>query len=298
MIVALAIALTHCALYSFAQCPNDICINAIEIDCTPTAFDNYDCTVYDFQLSGMSRLVGNCNNSNMSNCGGVDYTSIHTDLWFGFYLDSPSFYDINVATNYSCTVCSLSGSKGVSVFIWRTDSGCEDAYIVFAKHCPNAACWSGDVGQVYGAQGEYGQQNHYLTVEFLSSGQYYVQVQAWGWGPNHPNFWDYSKGSGTISICPTTPLSTKPNLRNEGKTLHWTGLTETDWTIFELGEDLVWNEIGRTDEKQFEIHRTGYYIVAGSTGFSNIVNIELQNINAPILYNEIGQEGVKTGIKK
>jgi len=281
-------------------CTNDLCVNAIEIGCEPVEFTNVTCNIFDFDDNNMSRLVGNCTNSNLSQCGGNNWTAYHADMWFSFVIDTPGYYDLNTFTNYSCVNC---GSGTLRLFLWHTYGSCEDAQIVYSLHCPQSVCWAGNIGEYLGDEAGYYEDSYSMMMEFLVTGQYYVQVDAWGWGPNHPDF-EYSMGSGTISICPVVPLSLKPTLDINESLVTWDGVTSTDWTLFHADFNGEFTEVVRTDEKEFNLEGFefsegyNYFVVAGSTGFSNTVSLDVRYSNrAEGRYDILGREGVKIWIK-
>ena len=278
--------------FDFGGCVNDLCENAIQIGCSPTNFSNIDCNLFDFSQNNMSMNVGNCNNSMMSSCG-AGAGGLQSDVWFSFEITETGYYDLNTFSDYDCTDCG--SASGIQTYLWYTPDGCEDAYIVYSQYCAQSVCWGGAIGDYTGDEGGYGQQSYSMMIDFLQTGQYYFQIDGWGWGQNHPEF-DYSSGSGTVSICQTIPLSTKPELFISGNDLYWTGETTTHWTVFKLDNDLNWKQIGQTDEKTFEITENGYYIVANNSGFSNALHVQFESNNQPTRYDIIGREGVKIGI--
>lgn len=304
-------------LWTFAQCPNDFCEGAIEVGCYPTSFDNYECT--DEQLCV----------SPHPQSSGCSYGYQYNSQWFWWEVMEAGLYTVEISTNFisetsgwnlcsgmyegsqwalsynECTnwiVNSINFNQQQNCFCagspWPFGAG------AWVGHCnlspcgfqhPLGAFWwpyahfPTDIGSIppylpYNPCRQY----HYVEM-YLPAGTYYLQLTSIG----------LSEGDGTIEVCgPFLPLSTGIELTRDGLQLNWTGHSHTPWTLFWADSATHWQEVATTAETTHIAEKSGYYVVAGSGGFSNIVHVEIVNINDTRgRYDVLGREGVKTWIK-
>jgi len=132
----------------------------------------------------------------------------------------------------------------------------------------------------------------------LAPGTYHLTISAFTPGDGAGGFYP-SYGGGDFTICPIpAPLSTNPVLTNTGLTLSWTGITATDWAVFRY-DGVQWVELLRTIRNEHLVTEGGLYMIAGSTGFSNMVKIDVQQIdNYTPRFDVLGREGAKMWIKE
>ena len=160
-----------------AQCPNDICQDAIYVEeQTPTSFCNYDCNS-DFDLPYSPEW-------NFPNypCQYLNY-----DMWFQIEVVTGGFVEFYVGTDYvneTETVIGNNGPlEGVSMGIFSGDQ-CNSLDFVIGTAC----YWWSDYDNCCFPVFVPTRQEWNFTVD-LEPGTYYVNIDGFGWSVGCGEWW-------------------------------------------------------------------------------------------------------------
>lgn len=260
----------------FAQCPNDLCPDAIEIGCTPTHFNNTDCT-HEYLCINPHPASGSCN---------IDVEPM--SLWFVFTAPEPATYRLRIETEFEGTIEGWNACTDMfEGSIWSLQTGtCDNpeyitnsiGFMSYAKcFCAGspwptgAGAWAGpcedaecdDPMQLQPYWWELGQfpesdqympytpchQSHDVLLP-LSAGTYYFHVFGVG----------ASVGDGWITICKPDQCPVEIEVDLIDGYLTWTETPEEyyevyNWTGFQ------WNLHTTTDTNSMAFDGQGLWMV-------------------------------------
>lgn len=243
---------SYACVYEFsANCPNDICETAQLIGlCEPTYVENYTCNT-EFLQSGMSSMVGNCANTLLN----VPCPSEHThynSLWLEVNIPTAGEYQMtfNAIDTFSYTQAGTSSygtQEGVMISLYMKGDNCQESTIVWGTFCFTAAhCNPGLIVATSGVLPyDPTRQNWDITLQFSVAGNYYVEIMGYGIPTNNPLCGEVpncsSQGSGTFTICSTTPnplpielTSFKARPQQLYDYITWTTASETNNNYFNI----------------------------------------------------------------
>lgn len=159
---------------AYAQCPNDVCDDAIAVEQqTPTDFCNYDCNE-DYDLIGGNWIYP------QFPCSYMNY-----DMWFVIEVEVGGMIEFYVDSDYSIEAVdegNFGPLEGITLELYSGSCG-------FLEFVTGTNCyWMNDANVCCFGAYDPSRQGWYFTVE-LVPGTYYVNIDGFGYSEGCGEWW-------------------------------------------------------------------------------------------------------------